>query len=56
MAAIIDAIGLVGTLLTTIGFAQSNLPDSAPNGAVLRVKVGLDEFSGEQKVSELLET
>ncbi|KAF2010488.1 hypothetical protein BU24DRAFT_399872 [Aaosphaeria arxii CBS 175.79] len=38
---VIDAIGLVGTLLTTIGFAQSNLPDASPRGASIRVKVGL---------------
>ncbi|KAF2197632.1 hypothetical protein GQ43DRAFT_458389 [Delitschia confertaspora ATCC 74209] len=42
-----DAIGFVGTILTTIGFAQSNLPGSAPSGAVIRVKVGLEDNSGQ---------
>lgn len=40
-AAIVDAIGLVGTGLTAIGFLQSNLPDKPAEGATIRIKAGL---------------
>jgi hypothetical protein len=52
MAGIIDAIGFIGTILGIVGFAQDNMPASSPNGATLRVKVGLDQFANQQKVSE----
>ncbi|KAF2269751.1 hypothetical protein CC78DRAFT_528924 [Lojkania enalia] len=45
MSGFLDAIGHVGTILGIIGFAQSNLPNTSPNGAVLRVKVGLEDNS-----------
>ncbi|KAF2016681.1 hypothetical protein BU24DRAFT_409762 [Aaosphaeria arxii CBS 175.79] len=42
----VDAIGIFGTVLTTIGFAQSNWPSpSEQKGAVIRVKVGLQNTS-----------
>ncbi|KAH7389281.1 hypothetical protein DE146DRAFT_663712 [Phaeosphaeria sp. MPI-PUGE-AT-0046c] len=47
MSAIIDAIGIIGTILTTIGFASDQIPGSSPNGAIFRVKVGHQE-SAEQ--------
>ena len=33
-----DAIGIAGTLLTTIGFFQSNWATSAPEGATVNIK------------------
>ncbi|PGH00123.1 hypothetical protein AJ79_08306 [Helicocarpus griseus UAMH5409] len=47
MSSIIDAIGLVASALGIIGFSQSNLPGSAPNGAVVRVKVGLQDHESQ---------
>jgi hypothetical protein len=39
MTAYINAIGLFGTLLTTIGFIQGNVPGQAvPEGASVRIK------------------
>lgn len=39
MTAYINAIGLFGTLLTTIGFIQGNVPGEAvPTGASVRIK------------------
>jgi hypothetical protein len=39
MTAYINAIGLFGTLLTTIGFIQGNVPSEAdPAGATVRIK------------------
>jgi hypothetical protein len=39
MTAYINAIGLFGTLLTTIGFIQGNVPsESDPAGATVRIK------------------
>ncbi|KAF2999896.1 hypothetical protein E8E13_008461 [Curvularia kusanoi] len=45
MTALINAIGLFGTGLTTIGFIQGNVPGTAdPLGATVRIKVGLKEL------------
>lgn len=39
MTAYINAIGLFGTLLTTIGFIQGNIPGTSdPSGATVRIK------------------
>lgn len=47
MTAYINAIGLFGSLLTTIGFIQGNIPSEAdPAGATVRIK-------GEVKLSQI---
>jgi hypothetical protein len=40
-AAVVDAIGIFGTVLTTIGFFQSNWASSEPEGATVNIKAGL---------------
>ncbi|KAF2120366.1 hypothetical protein BDV96DRAFT_610319 [Lophiotrema nucula] len=45
--AVVDAIGIVGTALTTIGFLQSNWATSNPEGATVNIKAGLPEIDHE---------
>ncbi|KAF2795472.1 hypothetical protein K505DRAFT_360120 [Melanomma pulvis-pyrius CBS 109.77] len=44
---IVDAIGVVGSLLTTIGFAQANWGSTHPEGATVRIKAGLPDLDKE---------
>lgn len=55
-AAIINAVGFISGVLTTAGFAQTNLPQSPPSGARVRVKVGLESNSDQQFVRTPLST
>ena len=41
MSSVVDAIGLLGSVLGIIGFIQHNIPgESPPEGALVRVKAG----------------
>ncbi|OAK98030.1 hypothetical protein IQ06DRAFT_226338 [Phaeosphaeriaceae sp. SRC1lsM3a] len=48
MTAYVNAIGIFGSLLTTIGFIQSNIPANAdPQGATVAIKAGLPPLDKE---------
>ncbi|KFY09861.1 hypothetical protein V492_05317 [Pseudogymnoascus sp. VKM F-4246] len=47
MGDILQAIGFVGTALGIFGFFKTNLPSNAPNGAVVRIKVGNQDYDGQ---------
>lgn len=49
---VIDALGVVGTALTIVGFLQSNIPDAPPEGATIRIKAGLSGDDEAQIVSQ----
>jgi len=53
MAGILTAIGLVSQALGLVSFLKSNLPGSSPQGASLRIKVGLEEKHSDNYVSTL---
>lgn len=48
---VVDAIGVIGSALTIIGFLQSNIPDNPPKGAKIRIKAGLSGDDDPQAVS-----
>jgi len=53
MGDIIQAIGLIGSALGIFGFFKTNLPSNAPNGAVVRMKVGNQDYASENYVGLL---
>jgi hypothetical protein len=49
----VDAIGIIGTVLGTISFAQDQIAGGGANGAVFRVKVGHQDTADQNYVSRL---
>ncbi|KAF1834274.1 hypothetical protein BDW02DRAFT_621876 [Decorospora gaudefroyi] len=47
MAHVIDAIGIFGTLLTTVSFFQDNFATKNPSGATVSIKAGLHDRGNE---------
>ncbi len=43
MSGLIDGVGLVSGVLGIVGFIQDNVPDKPPEGAIVRVKLGLGD-------------
>ena len=42
-ASLIDGVGLISGALGIVGFIQDNIPDKPPQGANIRVKLGLGD-------------
>lgn len=53
MGDVLKAIGFVGTALGIFGFFKTNLPSDAPNGAIVRIKVGNQDYDSESYVGLL---
>jgi hypothetical protein len=53
MGDVLQAIGFVGTALGIFGFFKTNLPSNAPNGAVVRIKVGNQDYDSQNYVGLL---
>lgn len=53
MGDVFQAIGFVSSALGIFGFFKANLPSNAPNGAVIRMKVGNQDYDSESYVGLL---
>lgn len=53
MGDVLQAIGFVSSVLGIFGFFKNNLPSDAPNGAVVRIKVGNQDYDSENYVGLL---
>lgn len=53
MGDVLNAIGFVSSALGIFGFFKNNLPSNAPNGAVVRMKVGNQDYDSESYVGLL---
>lgn len=51
MTEVINAIGVVDSIFTIIGFFQSNLPPRAPDGATVQIKAGLGDDASNNLVN-----
>jgi hypothetical protein len=51
MSAVLDAVGFVAGAMGIFSFFKNNLPTNAPNGAVVRVKAGLQNFGDQSLVT-----